>query len=101
MGVQLNPDMVSRARARAAYDSMAESELHICLCPCEPASWRVIACADMLRYLGILNTEPLPGHLTFRRGRNFAFGVEVGGDPAEGYKLAFHGHYADGMDDVA
>ena len=90
-GVDLSPGMLSRARARTAYDSLHEEEItHFLAARVE--AFDVIASTDTLCYFGDLQPLTQIARRALRPGGWIAFTVERS-DDVETYRLQPHGRY--------
>lgn len=98
VGVDLSPGMLTRARARNAYDSLVEAELTAYLGSCAPASWDLITCADTLCYFGPLDAVFTAAATALRPGGWLIFTVEqaIDADAAMECSLQVHGRYVHG-----
>lgn len=92
VGVDLSPKMLERARSRGVYDELHEGELTAFMSS-HPASFDVIASADVLIYFGKLDAPLRAAHDALRPGGLLCFSVEALLEPASGedYRLQVHG----------
>src|SRR5215469_3878032 len=92
VGVDLSQNMLERARARGVYDELHEGELTAFMSS-RPASFDVIATADVLIYFGKLDEALRAAHAALRPGGLLCFSVEALLEPAAGedYRLHMHG----------
>lgn len=80
-GLDLSPRMLERARARGIYDALHEADL-LDFLPRRPASWDVVAAADVLNYLGDLAPAFAAIRAALRPGGRAALSLEKGEDGA-------------------
>ena len=94
VGVDLSPQMVERARARACYDELYVAEL-VEFCIGNPAQYDAVISADTLVYFGALDNAFGAMAQTLRRPGHCVFTVERA-DPGQvpmGYRIQPHGRY--------
>lgn len=90
VGVDLSGAMLAKASARNLYDELVEAEIVDWLAG-RPASFDLVAAADVLSYLGDLGPLFAAVHAALRPGGSFAFSVEDW--PAQGWGLKASGRY--------
>jgi predicted TPR repeat methyltransferase len=99
VGVDLSAAMLAQAQARSLYQRLERCELLSMMQDEPPASYDVIAAADVFIYVGNLDGVVREANRLLRRGGLFAFSVEAFepeslADGASGYRLTPSGRYA-------
>jgi predicted TPR repeat methyltransferase len=105
VGVDLSPNMLSKAAARAVYDQLNCGELTKWLAECVQRFDLAVA-ADVLCYFGDLSSAFDNVHRVLRPGGTFACSLEALTEPhkgqtPEGFSLRPHGRYLHGRGYVA
>jgi predicted TPR repeat methyltransferase len=98
VGVDLSEKMLSQARARGIYAQLDFAEIHAWLQRAETESFDAICAADVLIYIGALETLFRECARLLRPGGWFAFSTEECSDTD--YKLLVTGRYAQSQDYV-
>jgi predicted TPR repeat methyltransferase len=93
VGIDLSPGMLTRARARSAYDELVEAELSVWLGRQRPV-FDLIVSADTLCYFGALDTVCAAAATALRPGGRLVFTVERARDGVETYQLDPSGRYS-------
>lgn len=95
IGVDLSSGMLSRAREKAVYDDLVQSELTELLLA-NPASYDLIACVDTLVYFGDLSRVFRAAAQALKPGGLLAFSIEKAGRLAigAGFEINMRGRYA-------
>lgn len=93
-GVDLSPRMVGKARQRGLYDSLSAGDLVTAL-TARPATYDLVAAADVLIYLGDLRAVFAAAAKALRPGGGFAFTVEA--HAGDGYVLQESRRFAHGL----
>lgn len=96
VGVDLAPRMLELARARSCYDELVESDLLSWMRASAAARFDVIAAADVLVYIGALESVFAETARLARPGGLFAFSIEV--CEGEDWRLGESGRYAQSAD---
>ncbi|MEI6985441.1 MAG: tetratricopeptide repeat protein [Rhodospirillaceae bacterium] len=94
-GVDLSSQMLALARRRNLYDTLITADLVEYLSGRSKA-FDLIACADVLCYLGDLEPVITAAARALRQGGALAFTVEQAPDQASRFQLAPHGRYLHG-----
>jgi predicted TPR repeat methyltransferase len=81
-GIDLSPDMLSKARSRGIYDDLHVADIEV---PLSERFYDLVLAADTLVYMGDLSRVFERVHNTLRSGGHFLLTVEK--DPAENYSL--------------
>lgn len=94
VGVDLSPEMLARARARAVYDELVEADLVAAL-RAAPDAFDLIVSADTLVYFGDLTEVAAAVAGALRRGGSVAFTVEALDEPGDDtpYRIQPNGRY--------
>jgi predicted TPR repeat methyltransferase len=96
VGVDLSAGMLAKARERAVYDELHESEL-VTYMRARPAETDVVICADTFVYFGALEEAFGAAAEILRPGGALAFNVEAEPeDSADNFRLHGHGRYSHG-----
>jgi predicted TPR repeat methyltransferase len=96
IGVDLSAGMLAKARERAVYDELHESEL-VAFMRARPDAIDVVICADTLVYFGALEDAAGAAAVALKRGGALAFNVEAEPEgSAERFRLHGHGRYSHG-----
>ena len=93
VGVDLSAGMLAKARERAIYDELVESEL-CAFMRTRPGAFDLVNCADTLVYFGALEEAAAAAFACLRPGGMFAFTLEA--EPADSehpYRIQNHGRY--------
>jgi predicted TPR repeat methyltransferase len=110
IGVDLSANMLAQARKLNLYTRLDHADLVDAMSAMEPASFDVIAAADVLIYMGSLDEVASRVRALLRPGGLFAFSVEAasetsapirGQDTACGYRLTPTGRYVHSDDYLA
>ena len=91
-GVDLSPRMLARAAETKLYDGLDCADVAAWLAA-RPASFDLIVAADVLVYIGALDTLFAHARAAARPGAAFCFSVERDDGAAQGYALAAAGRY--------
>ena len=93
LGVDLSPQMIEHARARACYDELVVAELSAFM-RARPGAFDAIVSADTLVYFGALEAPLSAAWQALRPGGVLIFTVEALADEAAAdYRLEAHGRY--------
>jgi predicted TPR repeat methyltransferase len=93
-GVDLSAGMLAKARERAVYDELHESEL-VSFMRARPGAADVVICADTFIYFGALEDPIRAAAKTLKDGGALAFNVEAEPDDSpETFRLHGHGRYS-------
>jgi predicted TPR repeat methyltransferase len=93
VGIDLSPNMIERARGRAAYDELITAELSAFM-RANPDSFDAVISADTLVYFGSLEDPLSAAHEALRVGGRLVFTLEALPEGETGHRLQFHGRYA-------
>jgi predicted TPR repeat methyltransferase len=91
VGIDLSPDMATRAIATGRYDAVEVAEITEWLTRRDARDFDLIAACDTLIYFGDLRQVMMPAVKRLRDGGTFAFTVERGEDAS--FKLTDSGRY--------